>query len=67
MNCSLCGQQIVPGTPAVSVVGGMFPVEDPDFFMTDEEVMRESYAHLKCMVDAVKTVVPTQDPGHAKV
>lgn len=67
MNCSLCNRQIDPGTPAVSVVGGLFPLADPDFFMTDESVLREAYAHLDCMVDAVTKGAPTASLGHGKV
>ena len=59
MTCSICEKEIKPGTPAVSVVGGLFPVDDPDFFMADEEVLRESYAHRDCMVRAVKKGVAT--------
>jgi hypothetical protein len=52
-TCALCGKTINPGTPAVSVVGGQFPVDDPDFFMVDETVMAESHAHLECLLGAL--------------
>ena len=52
-SCSLCRGRVLPGTTAVSIVGGLFPVEDPDFFMVDEAVLSESYAHLECLIEAV--------------
>lgn len=52
-NCALCKKIIEPGTKAVSIVGGQFPREEPDFFMVDESIMVESHAHLPCLVDAV--------------
>lgn len=53
MKCCFCAKAIEFGTAAVSIVGGMFPVEDPDFFMVDESVMAESHAHLPCLLAAV--------------
>lgn len=52
--CVLCRKDIEPGTPAVSIVGGLFPKEDPDFFMIDETVLIESHAHRSCLADAIK-------------
>lgn len=46
--CVLCKKTIETGKPAVSFVGGMFPKEEPDFFMTDVQVMKEAYAHREC-------------------
>ena len=53
-ECALCRQQIPSGTEAVSIAGGLFPREDPDFFAMDEGVLKESYAHLKCLLTAVE-------------
>lgn len=47
-TCALCSKTIEPGTPAVSVVGGMFPRGEEDFFMIDETVLEETHAHLPC-------------------
>lgn len=52
-KCALCKKVIDPGTKTVSIVGGQFPREEPDFFMVDEEVMAESHAHLGCLMEAV--------------
>ncbi len=49
-RCVFCPNPITPGTPVVSIVGGMFPREEPDLFMVDEEVLRESHAHLDCLL-----------------
>ena len=53
-DCVLCKKPIEPGTKSASVVGGMFPREDPDFFMVDEQVLKESYVHLECLIVAVR-------------
>lgn len=52
-HCTICNKLILPGTPAVSVVGGQFPEIDPDFFMIDQAVLNESYLHLACLVREV--------------
>ena len=54
MTCSLCKNEIRPGTAAVSIVGGMFPIDEHDLFVVDEEVLRESYAHLPCLLDTIR-------------
>lgn len=56
-NCSLCSKPIAPGTSAVSIVGGMFPVEDPDFFMVEPGILGESHAHLECLRELVALLV----------
>lgn len=53
-SCVLCNKVIDVGVAAVSVVGGQFPKDDPDFFFMDEEIMKESHAHLACLLDVVK-------------
>lgn len=53
-ECTLCKKTIEPATRAVSIVGGLFPASDPDFFMVDEAVLRESHAHLACLLDRLK-------------
>jgi len=53
-QCSLCRKDIQPGTSAVSIAGGLFPREDPDFFMIDATVLQESYTHLECLLKIVK-------------
>lgn len=63
MNCSLCQRPIEPGTKVVSIVGGMFPRETPDFFMIDETVLLERHAHLNCLLDAVAGRDEGQQPG----
>jgi hypothetical protein len=55
-RCALCTEEIQMGTPTVSIVGGMFPREEPDLFMIDELVLRESHAHLGCLLASVRTV-----------
>ncbi len=52
-NCVICKKAIDPGTAATSVVGGLFPKSDPDFFMVDESVLAESHTHLPCLVKAI--------------
>jgi hypothetical protein len=54
-NCAICRKSIEPGTAAVSIVGGQFPREEPDFFMVDETVLTESHAHLPCLLGALST------------
>ena len=53
-QCVFCEKEIEPGTAAVSVVGGLFPKEDRDFFMVDETVLSESYAHLPCLLAVIR-------------
>ena len=53
MPCAFCKKPIEPGTRAVSIVGGLFPVEEQDFFMIDETVMLENHAHLECLLRIV--------------
>lgn len=52
-NCVICKSEIEIRTKSVSVVGGLFPAEDPDFFMIDESIMKESYVHLECFLKAL--------------
>ena len=62
--CSLCKNEIGLGSPTVSIVGGQFPREDPDFFMVDETVLSESYAHLKCLLRLASSVPQNEaEPG----
>ena len=49
-TCALCKKKIDPGTKAVSLVGGFFLVDEPNFFAMDETVMPESYTHLGCLL-----------------
>ena len=49
-TCPLCKEIIPPGTAAVAIVGGLFPVEDPDFFMVDQSILAEGYVHMTCFV-----------------
>lgn len=62
-TCSLCKGVIDVGKPAVSIVGGLFPREAPDFFMVDEQVMRESHAHLQCLLDRIGPAQQQQQKG----
>lgn len=55
MKCFLCTEEIQPGTPAISIIGGLFPASDPDFFVVDEQVMGERHAHLGCLTATVTT------------
>lgn len=52
--CVLCKQAVGTGVGVVSIVGGQFPVTDPDFFFMDEEILKESHAHLACFLQVVK-------------
>jgi hypothetical protein len=52
-NCFLCQKNIDAGKAAVSIVGGQYPIEDPDFFMVDEEVLREAHAHFECWIQTL--------------
>jgi len=54
MKCALCKQEIATGTPAASIVGGLFPAGDEDLFVVDEDVMAEAYTHLTCLVRSVE-------------
>lgn len=49
-KCAICKNEIKPATRTVSLVGGLFPESDPDFFMVDETVMPEAYTHLDCLL-----------------
>jgi hypothetical protein len=53
-NCSICQKDIPTRTKAVSVVGGLFPEEEPDFFMIDDTIMGESWLHLECLLQAFR-------------
>ena len=64
IDCVLCQKQISPGTRAVSVVGGQFPIDDPDFFFMDEEILKEGHVHLACFLQVVKDGVHARtDPN----
>jgi len=54
-NCAICQKDIPNRTKAVSVVGGLFPEEEPDFFMIDDTIMAESWLHLDCLLGAFRT------------
>lgn len=54
MNCKLCQKPIEPSTRAVSLVGGMFPREEPDLFSVDEEILSETYVHLDCLNNLIR-------------
>lgn len=55
-KCVLCQLPIELGTETVSVAGGFFPRDDPDFFAMDENVLTECYAHLDCFIAAAKAI-----------
>jgi len=44
-QCVFCRKDILPGQAAVSIVGGLMDPEEPDFFVADQDVLIESYAH----------------------
>jgi hypothetical protein len=67
MNCAICTSPIAAGTAAASMVGGLYPVSDPDFFMIDETVMPEKFFHHECVVRVLDKGVVKADPGRAKV
>ena len=54
-NCVICEREIPTNTKTVSAVGGLFPREEPDFFMVDETVMKESHMHLDCLLAAFRS------------
>lgn len=54
-NCAICHKGIATRTKAVSLVGGLFPAEEPDFFMMDETIMGESWLHMDCLLEAFRT------------
>jgi len=54
-RCTLCKKDIELSTPTVSIVGGMFPKEEPDFFMVDPQVLPENYVHLECLLNLGQT------------
>ena len=51
--CPICNNKIEPGTAAITLVGGLFPVEEPDFFMMDETISPEQYVHKECILAAL--------------
>jgi hypothetical protein len=53
-NCAICQKDIATRTKAVSVIGGLFPEEEPDFFMMDETIMGESWLHMECLLQAFR-------------
>lgn len=55
--CAICKLPIQPGTATVSIVGGQFPVGDPDFFMIDDTILVESYVHRDCLVKSFSVTV----------
>lgn len=63
MKCSICHEDIGTRKATVNVVGGLFPEEDPDFFMIDETIMKELYAHLDCFQRLVATNRPVSESG----
>lgn len=65
MKCALCQKEILPGTAAVSVAGGLFPAEDPDFFAMDEGVMSEAFLHRDCFLEAARAFSAVSPPKTA--
>lgn len=59
MKCPLCNQEVLPQSPVVASVGGFFTSEDPDLFLSDDEVMREGYIHRDCFIKAMKEAIET--------
>ena len=51
-QCAICKNGIEPRTKAASLVGGLFPAEDPEFFMIDVTVMPEIVVHHACLLRA---------------
>jgi hypothetical protein len=49
-TCALCRGEIKPATPIVEMVGGLLDPEDPEFFVTDEEILVTSYVHRDCLM-----------------
>jgi len=66
MKCSFCELEIKPGAPAICVVGGLFPVDEPDFFMIDESVLPEGHAHRECFRSIVELWVNRAAPSGDK-
>ena len=52
--CMFCKKLIAPATPTVCIVGGFFPASDPDFFMVDQQVLREGHVHRDCLLEKIK-------------
>jgi len=51
-DCLFCLKPIETRIKAASIVGGLFPAEDPEFFMVELTVMKECYIHLDCLKGA---------------
>lgn len=60
-KCVLCKVDIKAATAVVSIAGGLFPAEDPDFFMLDATVLPETYAHLECFRKLVQNPKTEKD------
>lgn len=65
-DCSLCKKKIEPGTRAVSIIGGQFPKDDPDFFMVDEGILRESHAHFDCLTQLALLFIEQRRAPHPR-
>ena len=53
-KCLLCEKEAKAGVAMVSCVGGLFPNDDPTFFVLDENVMKEAHVHLVCFLGVMK-------------
>lgn len=53
MTCILCKATIAPGTKVIELAGGFFDRDDPEFFITDDEVLVVSYLHYTCLEKAL--------------
>ena len=62
-NCALCKKPIEVRVKAVSVVGGLFPAEDPEFFMIDDNIMKESHLHMECFMEVISRGVRNSQDG----
>ena len=64
--CVLCKKAIAPAVAAVELVGGLFDPEDPEFFVTDEDVMAVTHIHRECLVESIGKGRPA-GPDHASL
>ena len=53
MNCEICGQGIRVGDKVVRLAGGLLDPEDPQFFVEDQDILREAHVHRACLINCL--------------
>lgn len=52
-SCPLCHEPIGVQEPLVCLVGGFFHTSEPDIFVEDHDVLRETFVHARCITKSL--------------